>query len=69
MIHAFLVTHLILSTSNGRGWGVRTVGFIRRGTFVMDYIGEVISNDEAERRGKVYDKIVGERIVRVHLCV
>uniref|UniRef100_F6YDS2 Histone-lysine N-methyltransferase n=1 Tax=Ciona intestinalis TaxID=7719 RepID=F6YDS2_CIOIN len=45
----------IYRTSNGKGWGVKTLQFIPKGTFVMEYVGEVITNDEAERRGKQYD--------------
>ncbi|XP_025264550.1 histone-lysine N-methyltransferase SUV39H2 isoform X2 [Camponotus floridanus] len=45
----------IFRTNNGRGWGVRTLRAIKKGTFVIQYVGEVISNEEAERRGKQYD--------------
>ncbi len=30
---------------------------IKRGTFIVEYVGEVITNEEAERRGKVYDSV------------
>lgn len=33
-----------------RGWGVRTLERIPRGTFVCEYAGEVISFEEARRR-------------------
>ncbi|KAM8830377.1 histone-lysine N-methyltransferase SUV39H1-like isoform 1-T1 [Synchiropus picturatus] len=46
----------IFKTDNGRGWGVRTLQHIRKNTFVMEYVGEIITSDEAERRGHVYDK-------------
>ena len=26
---------------------------IKRGTFVVEYVGEIITNEEAERRGEV----------------
>lgn len=45
----------IFRTDNGRGWGVKTLRAIKRGTFVVHYVGEVISTEEAERRGKQYD--------------
>ncbi|KAM0732141.1 Histone-lysine N-methyltransferase SUV39H2 [Formica fusca] len=45
----------IFRTDNGRGWGVRTLRAIKKGTFVIQYVGEVISSEEAERRGKQYD--------------
>ncbi|CAB1456976.1 unnamed protein product [Pleuronectes platessa] len=46
----------IFKTENGRGWGVRTLQHIRKNTFVMEYVGEIITTDEAERRGHVYDR-------------
>ncbi|KAF7695380.1 histone-lysine N-methyltransferase SUV39H1b isoform X2 [Silurus meridionalis] len=46
----------IFRTDNGRGWGVRTMERIRKNTFVMEYVGEIITTEEAERRGHVYDK-------------
>ena len=44
----------IFRTSNGCGWGVRALEPIKRGTFVAEYVGEVITNEEAERRGEKY---------------
>ncbi|XP_072537824.1 histone-lysine N-methyltransferase SUV39H1b [Salminus brasiliensis] len=46
----------IFRTDDGRGWGVRTMERIRKNTFVMEYVGEIITTEEAERRGHVYDK-------------
>lgn len=45
----------IFKTSNGCGWGVRTDERIKKGEFLCEYVGEVISYEEAEKRGKVYD--------------
>ncbi|KAM9752445.1 histone-lysine N-methyltransferase SUV39H1-like isoform 1-T1 [Menidia menidia] len=45
----------IFKTGNGRGWGVRTLQHIKKNTFVMEYVGEIITTDEAERRGHFYD--------------
>ncbi|KAJ0036114.1 hypothetical protein NQD34_004791 [Periophthalmus magnuspinnatus] len=45
----------IFKTDNGRGWGVRTLQHINKNTFVMEYIGEIITNEEAEKRGREYD--------------
>ncbi|XP_059091186.1 histone-lysine N-methyltransferase SUV39H1-A-like [Tigriopus californicus] len=56
MMRPVLQTKLcIFRTSNGCGWGVKTLEPIKRGTFVADYVGEVITSEEAEERGKKYD--------------
>ncbi|KAJ2751110.1 hypothetical protein GGI19_004695 [Coemansia pectinata] len=34
-----------------KGWGVATKRLLKRGTFVAEYVGEVITTDEAESRG------------------
>jgi histone-lysine N-methyltransferase SUV39H len=44
----------IYRTSNGCGWGVKTLENIKKGSFVVEYVGEVITSDEAEQRGKKY---------------
>ena len=46
----------IYKTDNGMGWGVKTLENIRKGTFVVEYVGEVIREKEAEERGKKYGK-------------
>ncbi|XP_029466838.1 histone-lysine N-methyltransferase SUV39H1 isoform X2 [Rhinatrema bivittatum] len=46
----------IFRTGNGRGWGVRTLQKIRKNSFVMEYVGEIITSEEAERRGQIYDR-------------
>ncbi|KAL9853606.1 histone-lysine N-methyltransferase SUV39H2 [Geothlypis trichas] len=45
----------IFRTNNGRGWGVKTLQKIKTNSFVMEYVGEVITSEEAERRGQFYD--------------
>ncbi|EDW67223.2 histone-lysine N-methyltransferase Su(var)3-9 isoform X1 [Drosophila virilis] len=45
----------LFKTSNGRGWGVRTPHSLRKGEFVCEYVGEIITSDEANERGKAYD--------------
>ncbi|XP_030072291.1 histone-lysine N-methyltransferase SUV39H2 [Microcaecilia unicolor] len=45
----------IFRTNNGRGWGVKTLQKIKKNSFVMEYVGEVITSEEAERRGQLYD--------------
>lgn len=46
----------IFRTSNGCGWGVKALKKIFAGEFVCEYVGEVITHEEAERRGSIYDQ-------------
>jgi hypothetical protein len=52
-------TRLLLARSlvPDAGWGLFTLHAVPKGDFVHEYVGEVVSQDEAERRGRVYDKI------------
>jgi histone-lysine N-methyltransferase SUV39H len=45
----------LFKTHDGRGWGMRTKEPIEKHQFVVEYVGEVITNKEAERRGIKYD--------------
>jgi len=45
----------IYRTDNGCGWGVKALEKIKEGSFVVQYVGEVITSEEAESRGKKYD--------------
>uniref|UniRef100_A0A182N4Q7 protein-synthesizing GTPase n=1 Tax=Anopheles dirus TaxID=7168 RepID=A0A182N4Q7_9DIPT len=47
----------LFKTGNGRGWGVRTNTVIYEGQYISEYCGEVISYDEAEKRGRKYDAV------------
>lgn len=47
----------IFRTDNDRGWGVKTLQRIPFGKFVCRYVGEVITSEEAEKRGKEYDAL------------
>uniref|UniRef100_A0A915J472 Histone-lysine N-methyltransferase n=1 Tax=Romanomermis culicivorax TaxID=13658 RepID=A0A915J472_ROMCU len=38
----------IFRTKNGRGWGVKTLEPIRKGSFVLEYVGQVITSAEAD---------------------
>ena len=45
--------HLLLAKSGveNAGWGIYTKHFLKRGSFIHEYVGELISQEEAERRG------------------
>lgn len=45
----------IFRTANGCGWGVKTEQKIKQGQFLCQYVGEVITFEEAEKRGREYD--------------
>ncbi|CAG9860906.1 unnamed protein product [Phyllotreta striolata] len=45
----------IFRTSNGCGWGLKTLRKIGCGSFVCEYVGEIVTHEEAEKRGKIYD--------------
>uniref|UniRef100_A0AC35U440 [Histone H3]-lysine(27) N-trimethyltransferase n=1 Tax=Rhabditophanes sp. KR3021 TaxID=114890 RepID=A0AC35U440_9BILA len=46
---------LIVANSDIAGFGVYADDFIEKGDFITEYCGEVLSNNEAERRGRIYD--------------
>ncbi|XP_055635029.1 histone-lysine N-methyltransferase Su(var)3-9-like isoform X1 [Toxorhynchites rutilus septentrionalis] len=47
----------LFKTSNGRGWGVKTNQTIYEGWYITEYIGEVVTYEEAEKRGREYDAV------------
>ncbi|KAG0729045.1 Histone-lysine N-methyltransferase SUV39H2 [Chionoecetes opilio] len=50
-----LISLCIFRTPNGRGWGVKAMENIKKDSLVTEYVGEVITSEEAERRGQGYD--------------
>ncbi|KAI5169200.1 [histone H3]-lysine27 N-trimethyltransferase EZH2, partial [Pancytospora epiphaga] len=46
---------LSVCESKRHGYGLFSSGFIKKGSFVIEYTGEIISDKESERRGNFYE--------------
>eukprot|EP01083_Nonionella_stella_P200701 734761_1 len=46
---------LYLFRTKHKGWSVRTADFISKGEFVIEFVGEVLSPEEASKRRKIYE--------------
>lgn len=50
---------LLLGRSEVHGWGIFARTMIPKGSFIGEYCGEVVSQLEAERRGRIHDHTTG----------
>ena len=45
-----IIVMLQVAMTNGRGWGIFIKEPIKKGSFIIEYVGELITMDEFKRR-------------------
>lgn len=40
-----------------KGWGLKTLDYIHANQFVTEYVGEILTSEDAEERGQTYDQM------------
>ncbi|PIA54065.1 hypothetical protein AQUCO_00900559v1 [Aquilegia coerulea] len=51
-----VIVHLRIIKQSRKGWGLYAAQFIRRGEFICEYAGELLTTTEARRRQQTYDQ-------------
>lgn len=54
--HTLLGHSKLLASGGVSGWGLYMGEPVKTGDYLGEYVGEVISNEESERRGQIYNK-------------
>ena len=53
----FFQLQVCIFRTKKKGWGLKTLDSIRANQFVTEYVGEILTSEDAETRGKKYDKM------------